>query len=1417
MASKRLNLFGRIVLWTFVALVVLAGFGALVAKRLFDAGVFDEKIQEAAWNRAGIDLQFERITYSFPTTLSILRPKVKAAGTPEDVPAITSESLGVTLDILSLPEIRPTELEIVGLEFELELGPDYRPVRLPGGFDRQSFKSGQTFEQTFKYLPKQIRLRNAALQLKLPDGWKLSNQSNVEVQFQMEGGRPKFFIDSTGTAGILRESFDYRLRIATDLEKFSAPIRLKVESRKLGDVDAVVTLKDDRVKVKMELSTNGTSLERIRDLALRLGQEVPEITGLLKGSARINGEWKTTEAVPTQLTITTESSIEDGKLVMAEGKTIEWKRASLTGVWKGSRSEAEPEIKFESSLLSLERLVLALNSEQSVSVQKVDLEFEGACREQHLKTSGKFTAQYRKDRMNGNFEISFDTEKLKVNRFTLDWPGLMKIDTAEATVSGFHTERHLIEKASLDFSDANIEGCISLLRPFLPAEVKAWTASGKISGGVVVENLAIPTNGTSDHLPDRAGFQFHLTPSAVAVVRAGDTKETSRRLKPFNRADGKIMGKAVIRNGDFSLIDYEAAATLDFDQIRLPWKGLEPLTFPKAEIDVRTKGNQQIQDVTCRYSIPVEFESLSGDFRLSVKNDSLKLHRLLIQWPLLGNLLVNGEGDLKTGTVTSASLKAEKLDASNLIGFARHLGVKIPQYPVEGKLDASARFGPLVLFPVVSEATRTKVQATPLYLYVATGGLSLTHTIQKPPIAFLGSEPLETKTELSGSLRAEVDVLNAAVKNIRLESVLLKSKTTIPLAGKTLSVNTETALGSSNVELKSVHIELPGIGEILLEGKAARSSEHGVSGKLLRSSSWAKLTMSLLGITELKLATGSFQFDDLNRLFAMAKPWLPKAFDKYEYGGRISGNLSAGSVSLAGLNLPDQVSGELTLEKGSAVPHDPNAIEGIEELDFKLKWGVTSKAKDAPLAWHISGELTNGLFYRDFFIVDMTGRRLDWQFEGEANARGNRFNGIAGRLELPDELRIEWDDFDVALSPLSYRGRIRINRCDNEKVLNDLQVAAGEGWPWLADVKLTGQAKFGASVEGGAGRTMVEGKLLVTGADFTFGSLELKGARLDFPLSLQMPAAAKDRPAEPSRFGVLEIQNLALGPLVLKEFRLPLKLERNRLVTGEVVKTIGNGRLRISPMETTDLLGDDPRASGSLETQDVLIENLLTSSPAGFSAKLNANLASLVFENGGFSVRGSAVMDIFGGTVEVSKFTLSELLSDLATLKCNIATRELSIEQATALVPGFGEMQGVLEADLRDFELNLAVMQPSRFEASFRTVKRPGVKQVISARALKSLSLSVSDLTKEYIAGNYPYKAFGIFVTLKNDMLRFRGHSPEKDEGYAEILTPPLVVLRKATLRWQEEVGYQRFEENMKKAIEGIKEAQKFGVEVEIK
>lgn len=251
--------------------------------------------------------------------------------------------------------------------------------------------------------------------------------------------------------------------------------------------------------------------------------------------------------------------------------------------------------------------------------------------------------------------------------------------------------------------------------------------------------------------------------------------------------------------------------------------------------------------------------------------------------------------------------------------------------------------------------------------------------------------------------------------------------------------------------------------------------------------------------------------------------------------------------------------------------------------------------------------------------------------------------------------------------------------------------------------------------------------------------------------------------AQPAN-SVLAWRGGAVGGLRFGPARLPLCSTAGELRLGEPVELgLLGGRLlfdQASMRLPADGLG--MRLDLGLAVEDIQVEQLARALgwPA-FGGTLSGRIPAARYEDGRLVFEGGLSMQVFDGRVDVGALSMDRPFGVLPTLAADIELHELDLYAMTAVF-GFGNVSGRLSGSVNG--LRLVDWQLSSFDAELGTVRRPGVRQRISQRAVQNIS-SVGE--GMYIGGlqgwligffdDFGYSRIGIRCRLENGVCRMGG------------------------------------------------------------
>jgi len=193
-----------------------------------------------------------------------------------------------------------------------------------------------------------------------------------------------------------------------------------------------------------------------------------------------------------------------------------------------------------------------------------------------------------------------------------------------------------------------------------------------------------------------------------------------------------------------------------------------------------------------------------------------------------------------------------------------------------------------------------------------------------------------------------------------------------------------------------------------------------------------------------------------------------------------------------------------------------------------------------------------------------------------------------------------------------------------------------------------------------------------------------------------------------------------------------------------------------------ELLGDDRRLETAVGVEGIRLERLsealgvlpLEGEVAGAFPRVIVTPETLTVEGGG-------AIEVFGGRVEIGGISGTEVLSEYPRVTLSASFRDLDLAEITRTFD-FGIMTGIVEGEVRDCELFRGV--PLEFEARVETVKRKGISQTITVKAINNLAIlgtggriTAFDRGFQRLIDRYNYAKLGIRASLHEDRFVLRG------------------------------------------------------------
>jgi len=192
--------------------------------------------------------------------------------------------------------------------------------------------------------------------------------------------------------------------------------------------------------------------------------------------------------------------------------------------------------------------------------------------------------------------------------------------------------------------------------------------------------------------------------------------------------------------------------------------------------------------------------------------------------------------------------------------------------------------------------------------------------------------------------------------------------------------------------------------------------------------------------------------------------------------------------------------------------------------------------------------------------------------------------------------------------------------------------------------------------------------------------------------------------------------------------------------------------------------------SFSLEDMD-LSQLPLESDRFSLSGLASVDLSHIEINPQELATKGKGEVDIFDTRINVENIKIVRPFSQNRTISCDVEFKDLNLEKLTDSIP-FGRVTGILRGEIKDLAFSYG--QPESFIMNLESIKRKGMPQKFSVRAVNDLSIissgeqtaisSKKGLTR--FIQEFGYKKIGIFCSLKNDIFTLRGTIKKKGVEY---------------------------------------------------
>jgi hypothetical protein len=355
----------------------------------------------------------------------------------------------------------------------------------------------------------------------------------------------------------------------------------------------------------------------------------------------------------------------------------------------------------------------------------------------------------------------------------------------------------------------------------------------------------------------------------------------------------------------------------------------------------------------------------------------------------------------------------------------------------------------------------------------------------------------------------------------------------------------------------------------------------------------------------------------------------------------------------------------------------------------------------------------------------------------------------------------------------------------------------------LSRLEVTGKTSLDISMKGSDGSFHARGDLDIRNMNISEKDLDraIRGINISVPFDLSYPEVTSRQRED--RYGSLSVRSVAWGPLELNNIKaVPSLLDNSLTFKEDIALPLFGGEVRIRNINYRNIMSQERNLTLSIEIDNVdLAEMSDTLGMTIFKGNLSGTIPRVSLGDGKLLTEGEIVLKSFGGAVRVGDLSVEHVFGPVPSLKSSIDIREIDLGKISETFD-FGHISGILQGSVKD--LVITEGQAERFKASFETVKRKGISQKISVKALKKISIlgsgssaSILDRGIYRLFKEYRYEKIGFKAFLKNDNLRILGI--ESREGIGYLVKGSLIPPKVDVINYTQKISFQELVKRLKR------------------
>ncbi len=498
----------------------------------------------------------------------------------------------------------------------------------------------------------------------------------------------------------------------------------------------------------------------------------------------------------------------------------------------------------------------------------------------------------------------------------------------------------------------------------------------------------------------------------------------------------------------------------------------------------------------------------------------------------------------------------------------------------------------------------------------------------------------------------------------------------------------------------------------------------------------------------------------------------------------------------------------------SFVPKEVSELEPSGHFDLEIKASQTPQDGDD---WSFSGilNLSEGAFHNPPFTLASESLHQKINLKGKYHPikKRTKFSAdfkISKGESLWNEYYVDWSNnpFSANVSGVYH---ISLNRLDDfslkaslfplgkieaqgllgfqEPNLYDLEIIASkldlnslysffaqEQTPEQSAIDLKGEAESHIRLKREKDKLAITGQIQVRNASLENKEKEIliEGIEVEIPVYYQIEMEENSEKEESFlKEGYFRARDFKTPFLSMAPLQIDFLVGWNKFMIEPLTAEIFGGKAVLE--KSVFSIGPKPsdfHGSLSFSLNDMDLSQLpVKSDRFSLSGLARLDLPHIEIGPEEMATKGKGEIDIFDTRINVENIKIARPFSENRTISCDVKFEDLNLEKLTDSTP-FGRVTGILKGEIKDLAFSYG--QPESFIMNLESVKRKGMPQKFSVRAVNDLSIissgeqtaisSKKGLTR--FIQEFGYKKIGIFCSLKNDIFTLRGTIKKKGVEY---------------------------------------------------